>query len=47
VQIKDKWSASAKAQRKRLVKLLQQLIAQLEQDPVPLEIDIRWKKIYG
>lgn len=44
---KDKWSASAKAQRKRLVKLLQQLIAQLEQDPVPLEIEYDGKKYTG
>jgi len=44
---KDKWSASAKAQRKRLVKLLQQLIAQLEQDPVPLEIEYDGKKFMG
>jgi len=44
---KDKWSASAKSQRKRLVKLLQQLIAQLEQDPVPLEIEYDGKKFTG
>src|SRR5689334_1352705 len=44
---KDKWSASAKSQRKRLVKLLQQLIAQLEQDPVPLEIEYDGKKYSG
>jgi hypothetical protein len=44
---KEKWSASAKAQRKRLVKLLQQLIAQLEQDPVPLEIEYDGKKYIG
>ncbi|MCW3108231.1 MAG: hypothetical protein JWQ09_2737 [Segetibacter sp.] len=36
---KDKWSASAKAQRKRLVKLLQEIIAQLETEPIPLEFD--------
>jgi hypothetical protein len=44
---KDKWSASAKTQRKRLVKLLQQMIAQLEQDPVPLEIEYDGKKYAG
>jgi hypothetical protein len=44
---KEKWSASAKAQRKRLVKLLQQLISQLEQDPVPLEIEYDGKKYAG
>lgn len=36
---KDKWSATAKTQRKRLVKLMQELIAQLEKDPLPLEIE--------
>jgi len=36
---KDKWSATAKTQRKRLIKLMQELIAQLEKDPVPLEIE--------
>src|SRR5436189_3774816 len=30
---KDKWSATAKTQRKRLIKLMQELIAQLEKDP--------------
>jgi hypothetical protein len=44
---KDKWSASAKAQRKRLVKLLQELIAQLEQEPVPLEIEYDGKVFKG
>ena len=36
---KNKWSATAKTQRKRLIKLMQELIAQLEKDPVPLEIE--------
>ena len=36
---KEKWSATAKTQRKRLIKLMQELIAQLEKDPVPLEIE--------
>lgn len=36
---KNKWSASAKAQRNRLIKLLREMIAQLEKDPVPLEIE--------
>src|SRR5678809_1570730 len=44
---KDKWSTSSKTQKKRLVKLLQQLIAQLEQDPVPLEIEYDGKKFMG
>src|SRR5829696_8540749 len=30
---KDKWSASAKAQRNRLIRVLQDLIAQLEKEP--------------
>ena len=41
---KDKWSVSAKAQRKRLVKLMQELIAQLEAEPVPLEIEYNGEK---
>src|SRR6266487_1902534 len=44
---KDKWSASAKAQRKRLVKLMQELIAQLETEPVPLEIEYNGEKDKG
>jgi len=36
---KNKWSASAKAQRNRLIKLMKELIAQLEKDPVPLEFE--------
>jgi hypothetical protein len=44
---KDKWSASAKAQRKRLVKLMQELIAQLEAEPVPLEIEYNGEKFKG
>jgi hypothetical protein len=36
---KDKWSATAKTQKNRLIKLMQELIAQLEKDPVPLEIE--------
>ncbi len=42
---KDKWSATPKAQRKRLVKLLQDFITQLEKEPVPLEIEYK-EKIY-
>jgi hypothetical protein len=37
---KDKWSATAKTQRKRLVKLLQTLIAELEKEPLPLEFEL-------
>src|SRR5215212_1890555 len=44
---KDKWSASAKAQRKRLVRLMQALITQLEKEPVPLEIEYNREKYKG
>src|SRR4051812_96419 len=44
---KDKWSATAKTQRKRLIKLMQELIAQLEKDPVPLEIEYDGKVYKG
>jgi hypothetical protein len=44
---KDKWSATAKTQRKRLIKLMQELIAQLEKDPVPLEIEYDGKTYRG
>jgi len=44
---KNKWSASAKAQRKRLVKLMKELIAQLEKEPVPLEIEYDGKTFVG
>src|SRR5438067_5402031 len=33
---KDKWSGSAKTQKKRLIKLMRELIAQLEKEPLPL-----------
>jgi hypothetical protein len=36
---KQKWSATAQTQRKRLVKLLKEMIAQLELDPIPLELE--------
>ena len=44
---KDKWSASAKAQRKHLRKFLQEFIAQLEKEPVPLEIEYDGKTYKG
>jgi hypothetical protein len=44
---KEKWSASAKAQRKRLIKLMQELIAQLEKDPIPLEIEYKGEIFRG
>src|SRR5436190_2103730 len=35
----QKWSASERAQRKRMIKFLQQMIEELEKEPVPLEIE--------
>ena len=36
---KSKWSTTVKTQRKRLVKFLEEMVAQLKKDPVPLEIE--------
>jgi hypothetical protein len=36
---KEKWSTTAKTQKKRLVKLMQELIAQLEKEPVPVQFE--------
>src|SRR6478736_9405732 len=44
---KESWSASPRAQRKRLVKLMKELIAQLEKEPVPLEIEYDGKTFVG
>ena len=44
---KNKWSATAKTQRKRLIQLMQELIAQLEKDPVPLEIEYNGETYKG
>jgi hypothetical protein len=33
---KDKWSTTSKTQKKRLIQLMKELIAQLEKEPVPL-----------
>lgn len=43
---KDKWNISAKTQRKHLIDFLKDMIAQLEQEPVPLNIELKdktWK----
>src|SRR5437762_13989938 len=40
---KEKWSATPKTQRKRLIKLLKDFIVQLEKDPVPIEIEYKGK----
>ncbi|MCD6063593.1 MAG: hypothetical protein K0R82_1504, partial [Flavipsychrobacter sp.] len=44
---KEKWSATARTQRKRLVKLMQEMIAQLEMEPIPLEIEYKGKEYVG
>jgi len=44
---KDKWSATAPTQRKHLVKFLKSIIAQLEQDPVPIEFEYEGKTYKG
>jgi hypothetical protein len=44
---KENWSASAKAQRKRLVKLLQEMIVQLEREPLSLEFAYKGKTYKG
>jgi hypothetical protein len=44
---KDKWSATAKTQRKNLVKFLHEFIAQLEKEPVPLQLEYNGKKYKG
>lgn len=43
----EKWNATPKAQRKRLVKLLKDLITQLEKDPVPLKFEYKGKEYAG
>ncbi len=44
---KEKWNATPKTERKRLVKLLQDYIVQLEKDPVPIEFVYKGKKYEG
>jgi hypothetical protein len=44
---KEKWSATPKGQRKRLVKLLKDFITQLEKEPVPIDIDYKGKNYKG
>jgi hypothetical protein len=44
---KDKWNASAKAQRKREIKFLQDLVTQLEKEPIPIEVEVKGKKFTG
>lgn len=44
---KATWNASSNAQRKRLIKLLEDMIAQLKKDPIPLEFEHEGKKQKG
>jgi hypothetical protein len=44
---KEKWSATSKTQRRRLIKLLQDMILQLEKEPVPIEIEYKDKTYKG
>ncbi len=43
----DKWSVSAKTQRKHLVAFLQELITQLEKEPIPIEFEYNGKEYKG
>lgn len=38
---KNNWNTSAKTQKKRLIKLLQDFIAQLKKEPVPIEFEYK------
>ena len=44
---KGKWSTSAKTQRTRLIKFLQEFIAQLQKEPVPLQLEYDGKVYKG
>jgi hypothetical protein len=44
---KDKWSASAKTQRKNLILFLKDMIAQLEQEPIKLEFEYNGTEYKG
>jgi hypothetical protein len=44
---KDKWNTSAKTQKKRLIKLLQEFIAQLEKEPAPIEFEYKGNAYKG
>lgn len=44
---KNKWNASAKTQRSRLIKMMKELIAQLEKEPLPLEFEYDGKTYTG
>jgi hypothetical protein len=42
---KEKWSASAKTQRKHLINFLKEIIMQLEKEPLPIEFEYN-EKVY-
>lgn len=44
---KEKWSAGTKTQRKNLISFLQSMIKQLEQEPIPIEIEYKGKIYKG
>jgi hypothetical protein len=44
---KEKWNTTTKTQRKRLIKLLKDFIMQLENEPVPINIEYKEKKYSG
>ena len=44
---KNKWSTGARSQKKRLVKLMRELIEQLEKEPIPLAFEYDGKKFTG
>jgi hypothetical protein len=44
---KEKWNATPKTERNRLIKLLQDYISQLEKDPVPLDFEYKGKQYTG
>ena len=43
----EKWNATPKTERKRLVKLLKDFIVQLEKEPVPLKFEYKGKEYEG
>jgi hypothetical protein len=43
---KEKWSTTAKTQKKRLIRLMEELISQLEKEPITLQFEYDGK-IYG
>jgi hypothetical protein len=44
---KEKWNISAKTQKKHLIEFLQQMIAQLEQEAIPLALEVGKQQYIG